>query len=453
MPQDLAAPVPGNGADENRSAPITPLESPKEIMAIEEAVPALAQQETDTQPVTKAMRHRAWIQFATLCWSIFVVGWNDGTTGPLVQRLQEVYHVSYAVVSLIFIASCVGFISGASSYLYVTDRFGFGLMVFIASFMVAIGNSLQASGSQFPVFVIGFLFVGFGAAFLDAGSNAFVASLSGDTSTKMGVMHAIYGVGAMCAPLISTQFAQLRRWSFGYLVHVGLVLMNAAFQAFTFRFKSEAECLEEAGEPAHEKTEDSLKGVNKYKQIFSLRAVHLMAFFLFTYVGVEVTIGGWIVTFVINERGGGASAGYISSGFWGGLTIGRLALLPINKKLGEWRVIFLYVLLSLALELVVWLVPSLIGGAVAVSFVGFFLGPIYPIVMNHAGSVLPQELISGAVGWMASFGAAGAAVFPFVTGALASGTSINSLQPLLIAMMGLMLVIWAFVPRRRIKST
>ena len=92
------------------------------------------------------------------------------------------------------------------------------------------------------------------------------------------------------------------------------------------------ECLKEAGEPAHEKTEDSLKGVNKYKQIFSLRTVHLMAFFLFTYVGVEVTIGGWIVTFVINERGGGASAGYISSGFWGGLTIGRLALLPINKK-------------------------------------------------------------------------------------------------------------------------
>ena len=56
----------------------------------------------------------------------------------------------------------------------------------------------------------------------------------------MGVMHAIYGVGAMCAPLVSTQFAQLRRWSFGYFVHVGLVLINAVFQAFTFKFKSEA---------------------------------------------------------------------------------------------------------------------------------------------------------------------------------------------------------------------
>ena len=92
------------------------------------------------------------------------------------------------------------------------------------------------------------------------------------------------------------------------------------------------DCLKEVGEPPHEKTEESLQGMNKYKQVFRLRAVHLMAFFLFTYVGVEVTIGGWIVTFVINERGGGPSSGYISSGFFGGLTIGRVVLLPINKK-------------------------------------------------------------------------------------------------------------------------
>lgn len=43
---------------------------------------------------TPAMRRKARVQFATLCWSIFVVGWNDGTLGPLLPRLQEFYHVS-----------------------------------------------------------------------------------------------------------------------------------------------------------------------------------------------------------------------------------------------------------------------------------------------------------------------------------------------------------------------
>lgn len=64
------------------------------------------------------------IQFATLCWSIFLAGWNDGTTGPLLPRIQEVYHVrlhsksqsrtypdmvkvNFTIVSLIFIFACL----------------------------------------------------------------------------------------------------------------------------------------------------------------------------------------------------------------------------------------------------------------------------------------------------------------------------------------------------------
>lgn len=58
---------------------------------------------------------------------------------------------------------------------------------------------------------------------------------------------------------------------------------------------------------------------NKYGEIMRLKAVHLMALFILVYVGTEVTIGGWIVTYVIDERGGGPSAGYVSSGFFAGL--------------------------------------------------------------------------------------------------------------------------------------
>ena len=66
----------------------------------------------------------------------------------------------------------------------------------------------------------------------------------------MGIMHAIYGIGAMCAPLVSTQFAGLPRWSFVYLVHIGLAVANGLLQAFTFKFQStEGEC-----PVAHERT-------------------------------------------------------------------------------------------------------------------------------------------------------------------------------------------------------
>jgi hypothetical protein len=51
---------------------------------------------------------------------------------------------------------------------------------------------------------------------------------------------------------------------------------------------------------------------------------------------------------MINERGGGASAGYVSSGFFGGLALGRVTLLWVNKKLGERNAIFLYIAIGIA---------------------------------------------------------------------------------------------------------
>ena len=62
------------------------------------------------------------IQFLALCWSIFLVGWNDASTGPLLPRVQSVYRVSYIVVSLVFVFACVvSVLATASSRARVAD--------------------------------------------------------------------------------------------------------------------------------------------------------------------------------------------------------------------------------------------------------------------------------------------------------------------------------------------
>ena len=76
------------------------------------------------------------------------------------------------------------------------------------------------------------------------------------------------------------------------------------------------ECLASIGEAA-EKTSTSEHST--FRQILSTKTVHLLAFFVLVYVGVEVTIGGWIVTYITDVRGGGPStSGYVSAGFFGG---------------------------------------------------------------------------------------------------------------------------------------
>lgn len=56
---------------------------------------------TATGPkVTHAQRKLARLQFATLLWTFVLVGWNDGTTGALLPRIQEVYHVGVYIFNI-----------------------------------------------------------------------------------------------------------------------------------------------------------------------------------------------------------------------------------------------------------------------------------------------------------------------------------------------------------------
>jgi hypothetical protein len=57
---------------------------------------------------------------------------------------------------------------------------------------------------------------------------------------------------------------------------------------------------------------------------------------------------GWIVTFTINERGGGPSSGYVSTGYYAGLSFGRAALIWVNNSLGERNAVFLYITIVIA---------------------------------------------------------------------------------------------------------
>lgn len=74
--------------------------------------------------------------------------------------------------------------------------------------------------------------------------------------------------------------------------------------------------------------------------------------------------------------------------------------------------------------------PSISGNAVAVSFIGFVMGPMYPIAMNHASRILPDWLITSSISWITCIGWTGAAGVPFMTGAIASKVGIKALQPL-----------------------
>ena len=121
-----------------------------------------------------------------------------------------------------------------------------------------------------------------------------------------------------------------------------------------------------------------------------------------------VSVGGWAVAYLIDERGGGVSVGYVESAFWAGLTLSRVLLGKFNLYIGEKRVVFLYLGVALGLELVVWFAKRLIADAVAFTLIGFVLGPFFPIAISVTTKALPKSLHTGATGLIAGLGASGA---------------------------------------------
>ena len=66
------------------------------------------------------------------------------------------------------------------------------------------------------------------------------------------------------------------------------------------------------------------------------RVTWLSALFLLGYVGIEVGLGGWIVTFMIRVRNAERFAsGMTATGFWLGLTLGRVVLGFVTGRIGE----------------------------------------------------------------------------------------------------------------------
>jgi len=72
--------------------------APGDVIAMKQT-PRAGTPNGDTVIQTKAQRLRARIQFVTLCWTLYLAGWNDGTTGPLLPRIQKVYSVGVLVIA------------------------------------------------------------------------------------------------------------------------------------------------------------------------------------------------------------------------------------------------------------------------------------------------------------------------------------------------------------------
>ncbi|KAN0084382.1 hypothetical protein V8E55_007886 [Tylopilus felleus] len=257
---------------------------------------------------------RSNIHFATLCWAAILNGWNDGSNGPLLPRMQQVYH---------------GYIAGSLSNMFPTEKIGFGKILEIGNPRHIWNRSdsliYPSAAVPFPAFLFAYAINGYGIALQAAQNVGCVVRFRNNPGLRMGLL--MGGAGALLSPLSATYFTQAPHRSYHY---------------FT--------CL--VSQIGITDTEKGTSTKSPFRQIMVLKDVHLLAVLILCYVDVEATLGGWIVTYIIDVRHGGSSSGYISTGVWTGQTVGRVAFHRVNKLIGEPQVLLVYAPLAIGFEFI-----------------------------------------------------------------------------------------------------
>ncbi|EQL01526.1 Major facilitator superfamily domain, general substrate transporter [Ophiocordyceps sinensis CO18] len=255
--------------------------------------------------------------------------------------------------------------------------------------------------------------------------------------------------GCLLGPFVATSVAS-SRWCRFYAFPLGLAVANLALVLVAFRdslrLKPAAKCLDQDNRGS-----GSPRGL--VKATLSLPGVWLLCNFFFFHVGSVVTIGGWVVEYLIDVRGGDLSKmGYIPVGFNGGALLGRLLLAEPTYRFGERNMVLAYCFAAIALQLVFWLVPSLVAASVSVCLLGFFTGPFVPTGISLASKLFPPHLHSTALGFVFVFAAMGGSLFPIITGVIASKGNVSVLQPILTGLFSASAIGWFMVPRPKCKS-
>lgn len=396
----------------------------------------------------------------TLCFGFVIFGMNDASIGAIVEHLEIEYQIDHATVSLAFLFSFAGYITSAISAELFHQKLGRGGVSRLGILAQIFCYALASTKPPFYMFAFGYSVSGFGKGLLEASWNSWAGNLKNENEI-LGLLHACFGIGGMLSPAIETvMIAAGHQWNSFYYIILAMACMSFINSYFAFQDSTPEEYLksiqtaqdQEQGKLLESsgntygaiERHDKIEKPPLLSMVATNKLVWLFASTFFFYVGAEVTLGGWITTFMIAIRHGSVNQmGYITTAFWGGITVGRLALSFLGGKIRrEQALTMCYMSLSTMFFAMFWIFPSLEISAAMIALVGFFMGPLFPTIVIVFMQKIPRNLQILGMGFATSFGGIGAAFLPFINGWISSIIDPSVLCPLAFTLLFSMSLCW-----------
>lgn len=334
------------------------------------------------------------------------LGLVTASLGPTLPGLAAHTSVTLSTAGLLFTTRSLGFTLGSLYIGRTYDRFPGHQIMSGMLLLMAVMLVLAPTTTLFWVLALIMLVLGAGEGTLDVGGNTLLVWLLGrEVGPFMNAMHFFFGTGAFLSPIIIARALQVSGdiiWAYW-----ALAIVVAPIALWLVRVPSPY---------APEDNENDAKGELRPWLVF------LVSAFFFLYVGAEAGYGGWVFTYARSSNFGGlnfaeSTAAYLTSAFWGALTLGRLLSIPLAARVRPSVILFVDLagcLLSLG-TILLWPGSTLALWAGSIGL-GLFMASIFPTTIAFAERRMP---ISGRITGFFFVGVgAGAMTVPWLVGQL-----------------------------------
>ena len=363
-----------------------------------------------------------WLRTAVYFLIFITIGLASAIIGPTLPNLAANTQTALSEIGFLFTARSLGFMIGS--------LFGSRLFDKIPGHWLLAGTVVMMSATLGLIPVIGHIWLLTAVLFLlgvaenmvDVGCNTFITWIHRkNVSPFMNALHFFFGVGAFLSPIVVAQVLLRSDGISGAYWLLALVIFPVSLIVGFLPSPT----------AVHQQTD------RPTDQQINIHLIGLIMGFLFLYVGVEIGFGGWVFTYAI-QTGlvKDAAAAYLTSAFWGALTVGRLVAIPLATRLRPRTVLRLDLigaLISVGLILL-WSNSSTVLWLGAIGL-GFSFASVFPTTIALAERRMP---LSGKItGWLFVGAGLGSMTLPWLMGYLLE--SVAATAVLWIILLGLIL--------------
>ncbi len=319
------------------------------------------------------MKHNVQALIAAFV-GIFFFGMAFIVLGAILPSLSAQFSLSESQSSNLATLLPVGVLLGSLVFGPIIDRYGYRILLLLATSLGVIGLEVMAFTSLFSMLCVSTLFIGTCGGMLNGSTSALVSDVSDDKTrtSNLFVLGLIYCVGALTIPLILAS-AETKYGFSPILAIAGIVMALSILYFIIIRFP-EAKC----------KQGISMKAVG---EMIKEPVMLLFCFVLFFQSALEGLANNWTTSFLQLPSIGlsNESALYALTFIMIGLGISRAVLSFLSRFVAGKYLILSSMVLTLAGTVCLMTVSNSVMAVVSTILIGMGLAATFPVVLGVIG--------------------------------------------------------------------